>query len=164
MTGRSVDIGDEFIVQKGGGVEVQELEDEPKYIQIRNKGKSITAGYAMLPMLNETELGESKIQSVKCNPICAISMPGDSIGRITPKRKLLVSFSTSNEKETGVCVVEVETASATIEYFGQIAEHSIKYDFDSGKWKKHEAAHLLQGGWFSAIKAGAGLLNKVLNG
>ena len=91
-------------------------------------------------------------------------MPGNSELTITPREKLLVAFTTSNSKELSMAVTEIRTSAATIEYFDQVVEHTVKYNFNSGEWTGIESNEDVNNRWFRFLRRGVHELNRVLNG
>lgn len=155
----SVELGERVIITDKSGARGLNVKSdgEEGTVVFANEGTSITTG------LSTKVEGPSGTE--RSNPICAVNVAGNGMVKIAPKEKLLVSFTSDGNVDQSVAVVEIETAAATVEYFEDVVEHTISYDFDTGEWKEDEDDTATpEIGWFKFLKTGVNVLNTVLNG
>jgi len=158
-TSRDMELGQGLVISSDENIDYSQSGDKDNALTFHNNGNSIVLGYSM------------PTRGDGFQPVCAVKVPGSSKTTLMPKNKMLVSFSSDGNIDQSICVSEIDTSAATVEYFDDVHTHTIAFSFDSGVWTAGEQPLLDSspsqlvgwGNWFKYIKSGVNVLNKVLN-
>ncbi len=161
VTARNMYLGDLFRLNKEGNASIENGKGIAGKLKIENQSNECGAGYcfAIGGMAHESE------------PVCVVSIPGQSEIAIEPKNKYLLTFSSKGKIDPGVALVKVDSSACTVEYENDTTVREVWFNYKTGRWGKteEEAAisvntAVVTNGWFTFVQKGAAILNSVLNG